>query len=42
VHYPSDILAGFLLGSGWALLVSAVFSYLRGRGTLPAAEVPYD
>jgi undecaprenyl-diphosphatase len=32
VHYPSDILAGWLLGSGWALLVAAVFSFLRGRG----------
>jgi undecaprenyl-diphosphatase len=27
VHYPSDIVAGLLLGSGWALLVSAAFSF---------------
>lgn len=31
VHYPSDIAAGFLLGAGWALLVSSMFSYLRAR-----------
>ena len=42
VHYPSDIAAGLALGGGWALLVSAFFSYLRGRGTLPEARVPYD
>jgi undecaprenyl-diphosphatase len=42
VHYPSDIAAGLSLGAGWALLVSAVFSFLRGRGSIPPAEVPYD
>ena len=42
VHWPSDIVAGLSLGGGWALLVSAVFSYLRGRGTLPEARMPYD
>jgi undecaprenyl-diphosphatase len=31
VHYPSDILAGLLLGTGWALLVSAVSAYLHAR-----------
>lgn len=31
VHYPSDILAGLLLGAGWALLVSAVFAYIHAR-----------
>lgn len=31
VHYPSDILAGLLLGSGYSLLVSALFSYLSAR-----------
>lgn len=34
VHYPSDILAGLLLGSGYSLLVSAVFSYLHARQDL--------
>jgi undecaprenyl-diphosphatase len=42
VHYPSDIVAGLSLGAGWALLVSAVFSYMRGKGTLPEARVPFD
>lgn len=31
VHYPSDIAAGLLLGAGWSLLVSALYSYLRAR-----------
>lgn len=42
VHYPSDITAGLLLGAGWALLVSAVFSFLRGTGNLPTERVPFD
>jgi undecaprenyl-diphosphatase len=35
VHYPTDIIAGLLLGAGWALLVGAAFSYARGRGKVP-------
>ena len=31
VHYPSDIVAGLLVGSGWSLLVSALFSYVRAK-----------
>lgn len=31
VHYPSDILAGLLLGASWTLSISAVFSYLRAK-----------
>jgi undecaprenyl-diphosphatase len=31
VHYPSDILAGLMLGTGWALLVSAVFSFIHAK-----------
>jgi uncharacterized membrane protein YoaK (UPF0700 family)/membrane-associated phospholipid phosphatase len=31
VHYPSDIAAGFLLGSGWALLVGAAVAYAHAR-----------
>jgi undecaprenyl-diphosphatase len=40
VHYPSDIAAGLLLGAGWALLVSALFSYakLRRRRARAAAQ----
>jgi len=29
VHYPSDILAGLALGSGWVLGVNALYSYER-------------
>ena len=29
VHYPSDILAGIALGSGWVLGVNALYSYER-------------
>ncbi|HKU40986.1 MAG TPA: phosphatase PAP2 family protein [Polyangiales bacterium] len=36
VHYPSDIAAGLLLGTGWAFSVGACFSYLRGRGRVPS------
>jgi len=39
VHYPSDILAGLLLGSGYSLLVSALFSYLRARAARAAEEL---
>ena len=31
VHYPSDITAGLLLGTGWALLVGALFAYVGER-----------
>ncbi len=41
VHYPSDIAAGLLLGAGWALLVGAVFSYLRSRGAVPTDDAPH-
>jgi undecaprenyl-diphosphatase len=42
VHYPSDIAAGLSFGAGWALLVSALFSYLRGKEKIPDARVPFD
>lgn len=42
VHYPTDIAAGLSLGFGWALLVSALFSYLRSEGRIPQADVPFD
>ena len=35
VHYPTDILAGLLLGSAWALVVGAGFSYARARRKVP-------
>jgi undecaprenyl-diphosphatase len=31
VHFPSDIAAGLLLGSGWSLHVSSLFSYVRAQ-----------
>jgi len=31
VHFPSDIAAGLMLGSGWSLLVSSLFSYVRAQ-----------
>jgi undecaprenyl-diphosphatase len=33
VHYPSDVLAGILLGTSWALLVSVFFHRLFGADT---------
>ena len=34
VHYPSDILAGLALGSGWVLGVNTLFNYrIRDRST---------
>jgi undecaprenyl-diphosphatase len=35
VHYPTDIAAGLLIGTGWALFVGAAFSYARSRGNVP-------
>jgi undecaprenyl-diphosphatase len=37
VHYPSDVLAGWAAGLGWALLCWLVARYLQYRGTV---EVP--
>lgn len=34
VHWPSDVIAGWLVGSGWALLIYFVARYLRAKGWL--------
>lgn len=36
VHYPSDVLAGWSAGLGWALLCWLVARYLQYRGTVEA------
>lgn len=40
VHYPSDVLAGWCVGSGWALLCWAATLWLQGRGKVepPASD----
>jgi membrane-associated phospholipid phosphatase len=39
VHYLSDVLGGWALGTGWSLLVATVVGGLPGgRGALPARE----
>ena len=34
VHWPTDVLAGWAAGAGWALTCWAVSSYLRRRGQM--------
>jgi undecaprenyl-diphosphatase len=34
VHWPSDVLAGWIAGAGWALLCWSVARYLQRRGDL--------
>lgn len=38
VHYPSDVLAGWIAGLAWALLCWAVASYLQQRGSVEKAD----
>jgi undecaprenyl-diphosphatase len=38
VHYPSDVLAGWVAGLAWALLCWTVATYLQSRGAVEQAK----
>jgi undecaprenyl-diphosphatase len=38
VHYPSDVLAGWMAGTGWALGCWAVAQHLRRRGAIESGK----
>lgn len=41
VHYPSDVIAGWCIGSAWALVCWAVALWLQSRGKVePPAKAP--
>jgi len=38
VHYPSDVLAGWMAGLAWAVLLWTVASYLQRQGSVEPAK----
>jgi undecaprenyl-diphosphatase len=40
VHWPSDVLAGWMVGVGWALLCYAVAGWLQQRGVVEGEPPP--
>jgi undecaprenyl-diphosphatase len=41
VHWPSDVLAGWCIGSAWALLCGCVASWLGRRGVIESTDGPH-